>query len=227
MTRRLRSSGERSGEGLLEVKKPDEVDIDEAAEANSHGLPNGGGGAAQLVRPCGASRRSSSPRRPGPTNFPRRTSSPPTTIWSAPGLADVDGDGDVDFAAFDATVAWYANVALSFSANVIGTAADDARGVFALDLDGDGDVDALSASIGDATVAWYENDGAESFTERIITTLAEHAVDVPRAPGPRRVLRGRRARVRRRLRGGEPARPRAPSRRTSPTVRAPDSDIVT
>ncbi|KAH8076275.1 hypothetical protein JL721_268 [Aureococcus anophagefferens] len=98
-------------------------------------------------------------------------------------LADVDGDGDVDFlAAFDATVAWYANVALGFSANVIGTAADDARGVFALDLDGDGDVDARSASIGDATVAWYENDGAESFTERIITTLAEHAVDGSLAP---------------------------------------------
>ena len=55
--------------------------------------------------------------------------------------------------------------------------------VFAIDVDGDGDVDALSASYDDDTVAWYENDGAQSFTERIITTLADDiksvfAVDV-------------------------------------------------
>ena len=30
----------------------------------------------------------------------------------------------------------------------------------------------------DSTVAWYENDGSQSFTERIITTLASGAVPV-------------------------------------------------
>jgi len=55
--------------------------------------------------------------------------------------------------------------------------------VFALDVDGDGDVDVLSASYYSDTVAWYENDGAQSFTERVITTLADgcwsvFAVDV-------------------------------------------------
>ena len=54
----------------------------------------------------------------------------------------------------------------------ITTLADSARSVFAIDVDGDGDVDALSASYNDATVAWYESGGSQSFTERIITTLA-------------------------------------------------------
>ena len=50
--------------------------------------------------------------------------------------------------------------------------------VAATDVDGDGDVDALSASVGDDTVAWYENDGSESFTERVVTTLADYAFSV-------------------------------------------------
>ena len=42
--------------------------------------------------------------------------------------------------------------------------------VYAVDLDGDGDIDVLSASYVDAKIAWYENDGSESFTARTITT---------------------------------------------------------
>jgi hypothetical protein len=65
---------------------------------------------------------------------------------------DVDGDGDVD--------------ALSASQN-------DDNSVFAIDVDGDGDVDVLSASSNDDAVAWYENDGSQSFTERVITNAAD------------------------------------------------------
>ena len=50
--------------------------------------------------------------------------------------------------------------------------------LFAIDVDGDGDVDVLSAVFVDDTVAWYENDGSQSFTERIITTLANGASTV-------------------------------------------------
>ncbi|KAH8088776.1 concanavalin A-like lectin/glucanase [Aureococcus anophagefferens] len=67
---------------------------------------------------------------------------------------DIDGDVDVD----------------SFTERIISTLASSARGIYAIDVDGDGDVDALSAREGDDTVAWYENDGSQSFTERIITT---------------------------------------------------------
>ncbi|MDB4780263.1 VCBS repeat-containing protein, partial [Planctomycetota bacterium] len=42
---------------------------------------------------------------------------------------------------------------------VITTSADDARSVYATDLDGDGDADVLSASVIDDKIAWYENQG--------------------------------------------------------------------
>ena len=47
--------------------------------------------------------------------------------------------------------------------HVITNAADGVQTVFAADLDGDGDVDVISASPFDSTVAWYANDGAGNF----------------------------------------------------------------
>ena len=93
---------------------------------------------------------------------------------------------------------------VSFSKRVITATANGAHSDYALDVDGDGDVDALSGSYRDDTVAWYENDGSQSFdgdgdvdvlsasakddtvawyesdgsqsfTERVITTLADYA----------------------------------------------------
>ena len=54
---------------------------------------------------------------------------------------------------------------------------------FGFDWDGDGDIDVLSASRDDDKIAWYENDGSESFTAHNITTDADgarsvYAVDV-------------------------------------------------
>ena len=49
---------------------------------------------------------------------------------------------------------------------VITTAADAAVSVYAADLDGDGDMDVLSASVNDNKVAWYEN----SFTSPLSST---------------------------------------------------------
>ncbi|KAH8043923.1 hypothetical protein JL722_14945 [Aureococcus anophagefferens] len=100
---------------------------------------------------------------------------------------DLDSDGDVDVleaARLDDTVAWHensgsaCNVYLFTSENVITTLADAAYSVFAIGVDGGGDVDALSASSNDDTVAWYENDGAQSFAKRAITNLANGAVRV-------------------------------------------------
>ena len=45
----------------------------------------------------------------------------------------------------------------SFTARTITTSADYATSVYAVDLDGDGDMDVLSASIEDKKIAWYEN----------------------------------------------------------------------
>ena len=51
--------------------------------------------------------------------------------------------------------------------------------VYAADLDGDGDLDVLSASSSDDRIAWYENDGAGSFGGmQTITTSANGANSV-------------------------------------------------
>ena len=45
----------------------------------------------------------------------------------------------------------------------------------------DGDLDVLSASYIDDTIAWYENDGSQNFTAHIITTAADGAGSVTTA----------------------------------------------
>jgi len=45
-------------------------------------------------------------------------------------------------------------------------------------VDGDGDMDVLSASFGDNKIAWYENDGNENFTPHTITMSADFAFSV-------------------------------------------------
>jgi hypothetical protein len=99
---------------------------------------------------------------------------------------DVDGDTDIDVLAAsrnDDTIAWYENDGVTppgFTEHVIATNADGARSVFAIDLDGDNDLDVLSASSNDDAIAWYESDGAmpPGFTKRLITTGADNAQDV-------------------------------------------------
>ena len=56
----------------------------------------------------------------------------------------------------------------------ISTNANGARSVFSVDIDGDGDMDILSASDFDDKIAWYENlDGKGNFSsQKIISTDA-------------------------------------------------------
>jgi len=102
--------------------------------------------------------------------------------------ADVDGDGDLDALSAsptwaDSDIAWYENTdgAGSFGTqHIISTALNVAMSVFAADVDGDGDLDAFSASWVEAKITWYENtDGAGSFgTQQIVSAVATGAYSV-------------------------------------------------
>ncbi|MBZ0172721.1 MAG: FG-GAP-like repeat-containing protein, partial [Phycisphaerales bacterium] len=91
--------------------------------------------------------------------------------------ADLDADGDIDVLSAnsdDDTVVWYENDGAPdpvLTEHVVTAAADSAFSVAVSDVDGDGDLDVLSASTRDDKIAWHENDGASppSFTEHIVT----------------------------------------------------------
>ena len=57
--------------------------------------------------------------------------------------------------------------------HVITTATDGAQMALAADLDGDGDLDVVSVSSWDDKIAWYENNGSQSFTPHTLTTAAD------------------------------------------------------
>ena len=100
--------------------------------------------------------------------------------------ADLDGDGDVDVlsaSSFDNTIAWYENtdgLGTFGPRHTIENQASEARAVIAADLDGDSDMDVLSASLADDTIAWYENtDGAGSFgPQLVISTAADGPITI-------------------------------------------------
>ena len=103
--------------------------------------------------------------------------------------ADMDGDGDMDVVAtyyLSGKIMWYEN---NGGANPgwngetganIATGVDDVRTVFVEDMDGDGDLDIVSASFNDNTIAWYENDGNAdpSWTAADIASTAEDSRNV-------------------------------------------------
>jgi len=107
--------------------------------------------------------------------------------------ADLDGDGDLDVLSAGAVggwfefpgsgeIAWYENDGSGRfgSPQVISTVLDGGSYyVRAADLDGDGDLDALSASRADGQIIWYENDGTGRFiSQRVVSALGGGGLSV-------------------------------------------------
>ena len=98
---------------------------------------------------------------------------------------DLDRDGDLDVVAAGKiadTITWYENWdnhgVVNFIEHTINPAVDGVEGVFAIDVDGDEDVDVLSASEYENQISWWENDGGEHFTEHVIDGDFSGARDV-------------------------------------------------
>jgi hypothetical protein len=71
----------------------------------------------------------------------------------------------------DNEVAWYENdSSMGFTKHSITTAASGARWVTAIDMDQDGDIDVLSSDAGNpvSEIAWWQNDGSQTFTKHSI-----------------------------------------------------------
>ncbi|CAN0054467.1 unnamed protein product, partial [Ectocarpus fasciculatus] len=109
-------------------------------------------------------------------------------------LADLDGDDDLDVvsASVYSGLAWYENLdgGGAFSLDVSLEPADDPAGgkeVVTADIDGDGDIDIISASFDgnhtagyfpDGRILWLENDGSGSFAEGRDVGLLDSATSV-------------------------------------------------
>ena len=68
--------------------------------------------------------------------------------------------------------------------------ADGATSVISVDLDGDGDIDVLSTSSNDDTVAFFDNDGNENFTRRVVFDNDNFTGPLDSLDGPSSVTAG-------------------------------------
>lgn len=116
----------------------------------------------------------------GPQQIISETLLNPYSVFAA----DLDGDGDIDVLAASLlgdTIGWFENTDSegNFGAyQIISTLTDGASSIYAVDADGDGDIDVFSTSGGDGKIAWYENmDGQANFgSQQVISSNFENVV---------------------------------------------------
>ena len=85
-------------------------------------------------------------------------------------ITDIDRDGDLDIISAsgeDDIIHWFENNGAedpTFAPTVIATSADNPQKLSIADMDNDGDLDIISTSLDDSTLAWYKNNGDSTFT---------------------------------------------------------------
>ncbi len=100
-------------------------------------------------------------------------------LSSAGGLGVTGAAADGEVEDYQVGIADPAFASGTFSGErVIDANAEFAFSVFAADVNDDGHMDVLSASVNDDTIAWYQNNGSQQFTERIISATADGAASV-------------------------------------------------
>ncbi len=92
---------------------------------------------------------------------------------------DMDGDGDIDVlgaAQVGDDISWWENDGTpnnaSWTEYLVDGDFNEARSVYATDMDGDGDVDILGAATTDDDISWWENDGTPNNSD-----WTEHSID--------------------------------------------------
>jgi hypothetical protein len=133
-----------------------------------------GDGDADIVSATSSDNQVAWHRNNGDNTFTRVTvgsANDPRSVYAA----DVDGDDRVDILAVSVTdnsVYWYRNdgtpASGTWTRSTISNTASGARAVQAADIDRDGDMDVVAASFLSDKLAWYENNGSQTFTERIV-----------------------------------------------------------
>ena len=95
--------------------------------------------------------------------------------------ADLDKDGDLDLIGAGykiQTIDWWSNNGngqFGSSLHTIKTSFKHSRNVQVIDLDGDADLDIVACADDDNLVVWFENDGAQNFTEHTIDNTFTYA----------------------------------------------------
>jgi hypothetical protein len=75
-------------------------------------------------------------------------------------------------------VPWILSAQINWTGHLIGGNFEGAYSVYAIDLDGDGDVDVLGAAYLADDITWWENDGSENFTQHTIADNFDGAYSV-------------------------------------------------